>query len=525
MARTPDAGLAQTGDLGRILGPAREYWSAREPQERRRWIYTVLGLIVAAALLSYFLTRDPMTLVYRNLSPVAAGQVTQELGSLKIPYTLRGTSVYVPASMADQARVDLAQQGLPQQGQIGYSGVLQNLGIGMTDQQFSLAELNALQNDLATTVESINGVKSAVVNIVPAQQSVFVSQSGQQASAMVFVDLQAGVTLSPQQVLGIEDLVAHSVQGLQPSGVVVVDQAGNPLAAASAGSSQGDPVTGELGLQQSFEQNLNRQLMALLEPMVGPGNVLVQTNAQLDLTQTKSQSTIVQPLPSGQGVPISAHTIKETYSGTGTPQTPAGSGSNSVPTYPTASSGGKNQMSYTESTVNYDVTKINQTVTSQPFTLKGLTVSVMLNSRGYQLTATNRRAISQLIATAVGYANSGAATKDITILSAPFAKLPVPNFPAGSQTPPQWEIYAGAGALVLVLGTVLLLGRRRRRPSQRVQVQRLAPPPVPRDLAPDPRHEVIDRVRGMVGQNPEDAAQLVRGWLHEDSKDRARRRT
>jgi flagellar M-ring protein FliF len=527
LARTPEPNASQAGgaDLTRILSSATGFWSSRTPFERRRYITWGVALLLVVSVATYFLTRNPYTLVFYNLNAADAGQVTQQLTSLKIPYQLQGTSIYVPASMADQARIDLATQGLPAQGSVGYSSVLQSSGLGETSQQFSLATLNALQADLSTTIEAISGVQKATVYIYQAQPSVFVDQSTAQATASVFVDLLPGVKLSPEQVLGIQELVAHAVGGLKASNVSVADQTGNAL--ASAGSS--DPTSSgggnsEIGLQQSFQTKLNNQIAALLTPIVGPGNVIVQTNATLDLTQTSSQSTIVQPLPSGLGVPVSNHTIKETFTGTGTPPAVTGS-SSSVPTYPTTT-GGTNTLNYTESTINYDVTKVNQTVTSQPFTIKGLTVSVTLNSRAYHLTAANSKAIEKLIATAVGYTNAAKAASDITIFSAPFAKTPAPNFNNSQSALPSTPVLAGgaAGALMIFFLIFMLL-RRRKRPA--VQVQRLQPPPQQHVPPPpagsaDPGRQALERTRNLVMEDPEEAAQLVRGWLKEDTPNRRR---
>ena len=532
MARTPEPGAAAPGapDLGRIFGTARDFWQEREPGVRRSYVTWAVILAVVLGGIGYFTTRNPMTLVFSNLAPADAGQVTQALTSLKIPYQLEGTSIYVPASQADQARVDLATQGLPAQGYVGYSGVLSSTGIGMTDQQFNLATLNALQNDLAQTVESISGIAKANVLLQPAQTSVFVDQPQSQATAAVFVDLEPGITLAPSQVLGIEELVAHSVQGLSIDHVSVVDQNGDPLAASSGGSS--DPISGgagaagQMALERQLEQNLNGELTNLLQPIVGANNVVVQTSASLDTSQTQTQSNIVQPLAAGQGVPVSNHTIKETFTGTGTP--PTVSGSSSTPTYPSSSSSGQNNLSYSDSTINYQVTHINKTVTSQPYTLKGLTVSVMLNSTAYRLNAANRRALQKLIGTAVGFTTAQAMKNDVTIFSAPFQKAPRPTFATTSTLPLSPSMLAAAGgALVVLLVLAFLLMRRRgaRSPQRRVQRQVLQPlaEPLP-PVAPDPTRVVMDRVKDMVQRDPEEAANLVRGWLREDAKSSPRRR-
>ena len=312
----------------------------------------------------------------------------------------------------------------------------------------------------------------------------------------------------------------------------MVDQLGDPLTAASGAdpalTGTGGGASGELALQREFEQNLNAELTSLLQPIVGQSNVIVQTNATLDTTQTQTQSSIVQPLPSGQGVPVSNSTIKETFTGTGTP--PTVSGSTTSPTYPAGSTSGQNNLNYTDSTINYQVSHINQTVTSQPFTLKGLTVSVMLNAKTYHLTKANRRALQQLIGTAVGFTAQKTMQSSITVFSAPFQKVKVPTFPTTSALPTSPTMLAAAGGaliLLVVLGFLLLRrrGGRAARSPQRVQRQTLqaAPEPLP-PVAPDPTRLVMDRVKELVQRDPEEAANLVRNWLREDTKSSTRRR-
>ena len=379
-------------------------------------------------------------------------------------------------------------------------------------------------------MESISGIAKANVLLQPAQTSVFVDQPQSQATAAVFVDLEPGVMLSPNQVLGIEELVAHSVQGLSINHVSVVDQNGDPLAASSGTDPSvagvGGGAAGQMALERQFEQNLNAELTALLQPIVGQSNVIVQTSASLDTTQTQTQSSVVQPLASGQGVPVSDHTIKETFTGTGT--APTVSGSTSAPTYPSASTSGQNNLNYSDSTINYQVSHINQTITSQPYTLKGLTVSVMLNSKSYKLNAQNRQALQKLIGTAVGFTTAQAMQSDVTIFSAPFQKTQVPTFPTSTLPTSPTMLAAAGGAFILLLALAFLLLRRRggaRRATGRLQRQVLQPAPEPLPpVAPDPTRIVMDRVKDLVQRDPEEAAILVRNWLREDTKSNPRRR-
>lgn len=517
-------------DANRILAEGRRWWEGRPPEARRRLM--IGGAIGAGILLGVglLLSRNPFTVVYANLSASDAGAITQVLQSDKIPYELQGTTILVPSSEADQVRVNLAEQGLPSQGTVGYSNVLKNMSLGETSQEFNLAVLDALQSDLATTIDSIQGVKSSTVQIVMPQPSVFLDQSTQGAQAAVFVDLEPGVTLSGRQVLGIQELVAHSVQGLKVADVSVTDQNGDPLTSSSG---QADPTTvsGQTAITQNFDTTLDKEIASLLTPIVGPGNAVVQTSATMDFSKTRTTSTTYQPLSNGNGVPVSNETITETFSGTGTPPSvSSGTGSSSVPTYP-GGAAGQNKLNYKDQTLNYAVSKVNQTVTSQPYTVTGLTVSVVLNSRVYHLTPANKQALTGVIATAIGETKSAKAASAITIVAQPFQKVPVPTFPSSSGLP----IPEIAGAAVAGLALAFFLLRRSKKkpaakwtPLEPTAAPRAQPASAPSGGAapvPDVYEAYLDKAGEEMKSRPEDMAQMIRTWLREDARDKMRPRS
>ena len=528
MARASEGIAApQAFDVGRILAGGQSWWAERSPGTKKRIIYGAALALALATVVGLVTSQNPYTVVYANLSESDAGAITQALQANKIPYELQGTTILVPRSEADQVRVNLAEQGLPNQGTVGYANVLKNMSLGETSQEFDLSVLDALQSDLATTIDSIQGVKSSTVQIVEGQPSVFVNQAATGSQASVFVDLEPGVTLTGRQVQGIEDLVAHSVQGLKPSDVSVTDQNGDALTASSAGT---DPstVSGQTAITQSFESTLDRQIESLLTPIVGADNAVVQTSANLDFAKTKTSSVTYTPAKGGAGVAVSNNTIHETFSGTGSPPS-VSAPSGSVPTYQGTTTG-QNKLDYQDQTINYAVSKVNQTVTSEPYTVNGLTVSVMLNSRVYHLTPANKTALTDLISTAIGQTKGAAAAGAITILAEPFQKVKVPPFPSSSGLPLP-EI-GGAGAAGLLLLFVAFRFLRRKKP--RAQWTPLEPPapkaappvgiPEPQRISADPLRSYLEQATRETEDHPQEMAQVVRMWLKEDSRDKARPR-
>ena len=414
--------------LGPQLGPqvdrAREAWLGLTPDRRR-----VIGIVAAAlavaiagavALSSYV----PYTTVYTNLTPTAAGQVVNELETLKVPYRLNGTTIEVPAAEADQVRIELASQNLPQQGEIGYQNVLTSSGFGMTDEEFNLAVLNALQNDLAATISTMQGVQAADVQIVEPAQSAFAQSTTGAASASVYVNLGLGQSLPASEVNGIEQLVAHSVQGLSASSVAVVDQSGQLLSAL--GASGGSVGTGELGTEHAVETALDQRITTLLTPVAGPGNVVVAVHANLSFTQTHETEDLSSQ-PTKGGLVTSKTTNTSTFKGTGGATPTTGTTSN-VPTYTSSGSSGTSNQTSSSTTVQYAVNHVVEQISGQPMTVNSLTVSVMVNKKAYPLTAASTTQLRDLVANAIGLpTNSPAATTDITVVAAPFAAVPLPT--------------------------------------------------------------------------------------------------
>ena len=84
--------------------------------------------VVALALLGFFafvLARSleqPYTLLYGGLAPEDARRIVERLEAAAVPYRLSagGDAVLVPADRALRLRMDLAEQGLPSGGSVGY---------------------------------------------------------------------------------------------------------------------------------------------------------------------------------------------------------------------------------------------------------------------------------------------------------------------------------------------------------------------------------------------------------------------
>jgi flagellar M-ring protein FliF len=307
--------VASNDTLSGALGSLKRFQSGFTTGQKAV-VLVGLALVVTLALVVSSLTSKPTYgVLFSNLSGQDAGAITAKLQAQGVPYQLAdgGSVIMVPASMVDQERIALAQAGLPANSTVGLS-LLSNVGI-TTSQVTQQAEYQeALQGQLAQTIEAINGVQSAQVNLALPPTDVFAVNDNQAPSASVIVQLANGVSLSAGQVQAIVHLVASAIPGMSASNVTVVDQYGDVLAAPG----QQAAGTGTGSAAQSFDAQMEASLESMLTSILGPNQANVRVSATLDPTQTTTKSEEI-PLVKGKPnqVVTQSSTQTQTFSGAG----------------------------------------------------------------------------------------------------------------------------------------------------------------------------------------------------------------
>ena len=207
--------------FGRITHALREFTVG----QRTIAIIGVAVLAVGAIALGAWFTRSTYSPLFSGLSGTDASEIVDQLEADGITYQLTdgGSTILVPDSAVNSARLKAAAAGLPSLDSGGYA-LLDAMGVTASEFQQSVTYKRAIEGELAATIESIDGVQTASVKLAIPEQSVFVSETIP-PTASVFVDTKSGTTLSTEQVKAITHLTAASVDGLTPENVSVVDGA------------------------------------------------------------------------------------------------------------------------------------------------------------------------------------------------------------------------------------------------------------------------------------------------------------
>jgi flagellar M-ring protein FliF len=256
----------------------------------------------------------------QSLSDKDGGAIAAQLAQQQVPHRIEaGGTILVPAAQVYDVRMRLAAAGLPKGSLVGFE-LLDKPSLGQTQFNERLNFQRALEGELTRTITALADVSDARVHLALPQQNGFFREQ-QKPSASVMLQLRGGRTLDRAQVAGIVHLVSSSVPELKPAAVSVLDQTGKLLSDA-----EGQGLSLGLDAQQQqyknqLEVSLTRRIEALLEPIVGPGNLRATVTADLDFSQTEQTSEVFAPNQGEQAKQtLRSHMVNESRNGAGNGQ-------------------------------------------------------------------------------------------------------------------------------------------------------------------------------------------------------------
>jgi flagellar M-ring protein FliF len=263
-----------------------QQWLAKSttPMQRRLMGLALAGMLIMTVGLMWLSSRVEWSTLYSNMDPREAQQAAAELVAAKIPYQLDadGTTLRVPVTQVDKARLDLASKGLPQSGRLGFELFDKPNWVGSEfDEKVNYQR--ALEGELEHTIDSMGAIESARVHLVLPHDSLFENQE-RSAKASVVIKLGRR-SLTTTESDSIRTLVASAVDGLDPNNVTLVDADGR------VNFGQKDAET-QAAL---YEQELVDRLNATLTPVAGRDNIRASVNVDFDRANTDETQEIYDP--------------------------------------------------------------------------------------------------------------------------------------------------------------------------------------------------------------------------------------
>lgn len=339
----------------------------------------VLGFFI---FLSSRLSTGGMALLYGDLDPQDSGQIIQTLQSKNIPYDIKagGKQIFVPGDQVLQLRVSLAESGLPGGGSVGYEIFDNNQGIGTTNFVQNINLVRALEGELARTIGAMRNVRGARVHLVMPRRELF-SREKQEASASVVLQVQGSSRLNNEQVQAIQHLIAAAVPSMDPQKISVLDDRGQLLARGNGDSSSAAAGNAD-EMRVGFENRMRQAIIELLERTVGLNRVRAEITAEIDYDRVVENAEIFDP---DSQVARSTQTVQENENSSENDDQDTVTVQNNLPeTEATAAGTGTSaasQVSRTEETVNFEITKTIRNRIKESGQIKRLSVAVLVDGK------------------------------------------------------------------------------------------------------------------------------------------------
>ncbi|MEW6105845.1 MAG: flagellar basal-body MS-ring/collar protein FliF [Bacillota bacterium] len=307
--------------IGQGLGrQTRSLWDQMTSSQKLMVLLAIALGVVAMVLLLSRAGKTEMVPLYTNLSASDAADIVAKLREMRVPYEISdgGTTIRVPFPDVYETRMNLASQGLPKGGAVGFE-IFDKTSFGVTEFTQKMNYRRALQGELTRTILQLREVEGARVHIAIPEPELYTDEQ-KPPTASVMVKLRSGATLTKGQVQGIVRLVSSSVEGLSPSNVTVLDVDGNILYAASDDSETGMVASlsvSQLEAKRAYEKDLEKSVESMLTEVLGPRKVVVRVNAEINFDRREQNSEVFQPMPTGLGVireQTKVHEVRSTVS-------------------------------------------------------------------------------------------------------------------------------------------------------------------------------------------------------------------
>lgn len=361
------------------LEQAKRIWANLAKLGARRLIglgVTGLAVFIITGLAGYYLSRPSLELLYSGLDRQDVSRIAAALKEANIDFDLSsdGSSVFVHFGETAQARMLLAEKGLPNNPDAG-NELFDKLGsLGLTSFMQEVTRVRALEGELARTIQLMRSVKAARVHLVMPDDGSFRRES-EPPSASVVVRTETPDDVSIAKA--IRHLVAAAVPGMKVDQVTVLDTDGLLLA---SGDDSGDSAPGQmLSLEQTFSKQIQDNISKTLMPYLGLHNFEISVATRLNLDKKQTNETVYDP---DSRVERSVRVVRQNETSQNTSSQTPTTVTQNLPQEPKGADDGKQsneENQKREELTNYEVSSKQITTVSDGFAVDHISVAVLVN--------------------------------------------------------------------------------------------------------------------------------------------------
>lgn len=489
-------------------------------------IFSFIGVSIAAAIiLTAVLNSDNYTVLYRGLSSAESLEILSLLDNMAVDVKVeKDGSILVPKDQAPALKMQLATEGYPSS-TLSYDLFLGQSDLLTNDYEQKKLYIFQLQNRLQESIETLQGVKSAIVTLGIPEENPYVLKSEQpDITASVALQFYTNAKLTPKQIKGIVSLVAKSIPGLSEENVTVIGEDGQQLNTGAGYDSAdiGTKIEAISQLNKIFEEKIK----SFLEPVFGKSGMSVSVNVVVDFNRKTSEEVSYFPVIGDNGIISWVERHNENTSD-------EGALGGDVPTYSedAGNAAGGSGQSSSSFNAQYLVNQLIKQIYDDGGNITDMSVAVIINSS--QMTAEDIAKYRELVAFSAGVpVENVALTYSKFLGSEPVYQTPNPEDDEPEDIfdliDKKLLIIIGAAVLgviiiIVVVAIIISNAKNKKRKRRLAEVEKELREQAEKKAMPseivlnETREQALKRqIKEFTAQNAETVAQLLRVWIKED---------
>lgn len=525
--------------LAKIREDVKTFWSSRSKKQKTTYGVSLLAVILIAATLTFFLSRTDYVPLYSDVSTAELSRVKEQLDTLGVPNQIApgGSSILVPKNRVDELIVTLAGEGYPSTGTIDYSFFSDNAGFGMTDNEFNVIKLAAMQTEMANLLKSVEGVKDANVRLTLPTENVFLNENDNRATAAIILNTNPGHQFTEKQVTALYNLVSKSVPNLAVEDIEIQNQYFEYFDLEPKNDGFGTSIADQMTIKKTIERDIQRQVQTMLGTMMGRDKVVVSVSTDIDFKMENREESLVSPVDeeSMEGIALSVQRITESFTGNdvdgGVPMgdDPTDNGTGNIGEW----TGANGDYERLEETINNEVNRVRKEIVESPYKIRDIGIQVMIEppvaDDVTSLPAGLQNDVEDILTTiirtsidkeAAGELTANELNEKIVVSVHPFSGKET-ELTTTTMNIPLWVYIVGGVLLLVIIVLVILFIRNRRQEEAEVeeiieeqeQILNVEDINEEQETEGSLRRKQLEK---MAKEKPEEFAKLLRSWIAED---------
>ncbi len=271
-----------------LVNNAKNFIKTTPKNKLYLYLFVLVALVGGSVVGLSLMQRENFQPLFSGLAMEDASMIVSRLKEQKVPYKLGlgGTAIYVPKEKVNEIRLSLASQNaLPGNSGIGFE-LFDKTNYGMTEFMQNINYKRAIQGELSRTINQMPEVKTSRVHIALPEKTLFTDRE-KNVTASIFLKLKPGKSLSKDQVNGIVQFVAGSIEGLRSENVTVIDSSGKILY-KSGDSNSSIALSGQqYELQKGIERRIEESIQSMLDSFLPASKSIVRASIELNLKKVE----------------------------------------------------------------------------------------------------------------------------------------------------------------------------------------------------------------------------------------------